>query len=49
MTVKQLIRKLNTNARRFADSGDLNKAMAATECAAMLQRDYSHVKGHIEI
>lgn len=49
MTIKQLIRRLNSNASQFADVGDLNRAIAASECAALLKRNYSHVKGHIEI
>jgi hypothetical protein len=49
MTIKQLIRRLNANARRFADQGDLNKSMAAAEAAAVLKRDFSDVKGKMEI
>jgi len=47
-TVKQMIRKLNTNARHFIDAGDLEKGIAATETAAMLTRKYISVKGKID-
>lgn len=46
MTVKQMIRRLDKNAKNYISEGQMEKGCACAEVAAVLRRDFSDVRGH---
>jgi hypothetical protein len=50
MTFKQMARTLNRNANRYASDGNVAKAIACLELAALIvQRGYTDIQGHVTL